>query len=211
MLPFTADVLFAGFARDNQGLWPLPLVALVLALGVILLTLRPVRLGNRAIAVLLPAAWLWTGYGYFYLSRAQIDFLGPIYALLFLLEGVLVVWRGVVRDRLAFRFRPGVAGVAGLALALLATIALPLADAISQGWMSARLVGLAPAPTALFTLGLLLLNDGRPPLSLSVIPLLWTLIAGATGWILAIPQDLVLPVLGLVAFGLGIQSARSVQ
>ena len=64
------------------------------------------------------------------------------------------------------------------------------------------MVGLAPGPTAVFTLGLLLLTarpHAAPP---RVIPLLWTLVAGATAWILAIPQDLALPVAGLGGFAL---------
>jgi hypothetical protein len=73
---------------------------------------------------------------------------------------------------------------------------------VGHGWRSLRVVGLAPGPTAAFTLGMLLLTVGRPPLRLAVIPLLWTLVAGATAWILAIPQDLVLPAAGLGAFAL---------
>jgi len=109
---------------------------------------------------------------------------------------------GVVRGRLAFRFRPNLPGWAGLTLALAALIAWPLADGLGHGWHSVRLVGLAPGATAVFTLGLLLLTDRRTPFHLTIIPLLWTLIAGATAWILAIPQDLALPVAGLGAFAL---------
>jgi hypothetical protein len=46
---------------------------------------------------------------------------------------------------------------------------------------------------------MLLLGAGRTPLHLAIIPLLWTLIAGATAWILRIPQDLALPVVGVIA------------
>jgi Family of unknown function (DUF6064) len=60
----------------------------------------------------------------------------------------------------------------------------------------------SPRPTAIFTLGLLLLRAGGTPLHLAIIPLLWTLIAGATDWILSIPQDLTLSITGLVEFGL---------
>ena len=69
-------------------------------------------------------------------------------------------------------------------------------------WIFTRVVGLAPGPTAVFTLGMLLLCAGRTPLHLAVLPLLWTLIAGATAWVLAIPQDLPLPVAGIGAFAL---------
>jgi hypothetical protein len=201
MLPYTADVLFSSFAAYNRALWPLPILAVVLALGVILLTLRPVRGGDRAIGALVTLAWLWIGGGYHFLHLAALDFAAPAYGAFFVLEGLLFGWVVVVR-RLAFRFVADLFGWAGLALMIAATLAWPLADLSGHGWQSLRLAGLAPGPTAAFTLGLLLLSEGRAPLHLAIIPLLWTLVAGATAWVLAIPQDLPLPVAGLGAFAL---------
>ena len=211
MLPFTAEILFSSFEQYNRALWPLPLVALALALAVILLTLRPVRGGDRAIGALLAAAWVWIGVGYHYLHFAAIDFAAPLYGAFFVLEGLLLAWTGVARGRLAFRFGADLFGWAGLALAIAAALAWPLADLSGHGWPSLRVAGLAPDPTAAFTLGLLLLTEGRTPLHLAVIPLLWTLVAGATAWILAIPQDLALPVAGLGAFGLILWKNRRQQ
>jgi hypothetical protein len=62
-----------------------------------------------------------------------------------------------------------------------------------------RRAGLAPCPIALLTIGLLLLSDGRRPLLLLLIPVLWTLVAGATGWSLGIPHDAVLPLASIAA------------
>jgi Family of unknown function (DUF6064) len=202
MLPFTADILFSSFEQYNRALWPLPLVALALALAVILLTLRPVRGGGRAIGALLAAVWVWIGVGYHYLHFATIDFAAPVYGAFFVLEGLLIAWAGVARGLLEFRFGADLFGWAGLALAIAAALAWPLADLSGHGWPSLRVAGLAPGPTAAFTVGLLLLTEDRAPLYLALIPLLWTLVAGATAWILAIPQDLALPVAGLGAFGL---------
>ena len=50
MLPFTADILFSSIAQYNRALWPLPPVALLLGLAAVLLTVRPVRDGNRLIS-----------------------------------------------------------------------------------------------------------------------------------------------------------------
>lgn len=209
MLPYTAEIFFSSFEQYNRALWPLPLLAFALGVAGLLLTFRPARHGDRAIAAALAAAWLWTGYGYHYLHFATINFAAPIYAALFILEGLLLVWTGVVRDRIAFRFRPDVVGWSGLILALAGLLAWPLADGLAYGWAGVRLVGLAPGATAVFTLGMLLLTERRTPLHLALMPLLWTLVAGATAWILAVPQDLAQPVAGLVAFGLILWHERS--
>jgi hypothetical protein len=202
MLPFTAEILFSSFEQYNRALWPLPILAPALALAIVLLTFRPVRGSDRAIATVIAFAWLWIGVGYHFLHFATIDFAAPIYGAFFVLEGLLLAWTGVARGRLAFRFGADLFGWCGLALAL-AAIAWPLADGLlGHGWQSARVVGLAPGPTAIFTLGLLLLTAGRTPLHLAAIPLLSTLVAGATAWILSIPQDLALLVAGVVGFAL---------
>jgi Family of unknown function (DUF6064) len=203
MLPFTAEILFSSFEQYNRALWPLPMLAPALALAGVLLTLRPVRHGARVIAVLIALAWIWIGVGYHFLHLAAIDFTAPVYGVLFVLEGLLLAWTGIARGRLAFHFGADLFGWCGLALALAAALAWPLADGLlGHGWQSVRVVGLAPGPTAVFTLGLLLLTAGRPPLHLALIPLLWTLVAGATAWVLTIPQDLALPVAGVGGFGL---------
>jgi hypothetical protein len=202
MLPFTAETLFSSFEQYNRALWPLPILAVALALAIILLTLRPVRGGDRAIGALVALAWLWIGVGYHFLHFAAIDFAAPFYGAVFALEGLLLAWTGVVRGNVAFRFGADLFGWTGLALAIAAALAWPLADFWGHGWPSLRVALLAPGPTAAFTLGLLLLTEGRTPLHLAVIPLLWTVVAGATAWILAISQDLALPAAGLGAFGL---------
>lgn len=212
MLPFTADVLFSSFEPYYGALWPLPILAPGLALALVLLTLRPVRHGDRAIGLLLALAWVWLGAGYFMAYFAAIDFAAPGYGLLFVLEGLLLAWAGVIRGRLAFRFTGDLFGWGGLVLALAAALAAPLGDALmGHGWGSARVVGLAPGPTAVFTLGMLLLEAGRTPLHLAVIPLLWTLVAGATAWIVGIPQDLALPVAGTGAAALILWKNRRVR
>ena len=201
MLPFTADILFSSIAQYNRALWPLPPIALLLGLGVVLLTLRPIRNCNRLIGALLAAAWLWIGIGWHMLHFARLDFAAPLYGALFVLEGLLLLWIAI-RGRPAFRYRGGPAGWGGLALAMLA-LAWPLVDRLAGlTWQSERVVGLAPAPTTVLTLALLLLVAGRSPWHLAIIPVLWTLVAGAMAWILWIPQDLALPVVGVGAAGL---------
>ena len=200
MLPFTSDVLFSSFETYNRALWPLPILAVAVALAMILLTLRPIRGGDRAIGALVALAWLWIGVGYHFLHFAAIDFAAPVYGAFFVLQGLLFGWSALIH-RLAFRFGADLFGWAGLALTIAAALAWPLADSLGHGWQSARVAGLAPGPTAAFTLGLLL-TAGRAPLHLAIVPILWTLVAGATAWVLTIPQDLALPVAGVGAFAL---------
>jgi hypothetical protein len=62
--------------------------------------------------------------------------------------------------------------------------------------------GVAPCPTTIFTMGLLLLTEGRTPPHLAIIPVLWALVGGSAVWLLGVPEDLALPIAGLSGLGL---------
>jgi hypothetical protein len=57
-----------------------------------------------------------------------------------------------------------------------------IAPLTGRPWHQADIFGVAPDPTVLATLGLLLLAHGRPRWELLVVPVLWCVISGATLW-----------------------------
>jgi hypothetical protein len=184
-----------------------------LALALLWLAFRPHHATgahrSRLPAMILAAAWAWTGAVFHGRYFAAINFIAPVYAGLFLLQALLLVWWGVVRGWIAPHRPAGLGGWAGLALILYAIAGYPMIAAVAgDGVASARVVGLAPGPTAVFTLGMLVLADGRTPLYLAFVPVLWSLIAGATAWTLGVPEDLVLPLLGLGSLALIIRKNR---
>ncbi len=71
-----------------------------------------------------------------------------------------------------------------------------------HGWPRTPLSGVAPCPTAIFTIGILLLADRRTPLHLVAIPLLAALYCGTTAWLLNLPEDLAVPLAGVGGLGL---------
>lgn len=202
MLSFTAEVLAALLDSYNRALWPAQVAAYVLALLVVLLALGRRPGGGRLAAAVLAAGWAWTGARFHLVELAAIDFLAPVYGALFLVQAVLLAWRAI-GGGLSFRDGPAPSGRAGLGFVAYALLAFPVIAAVADGgFSSAAIVGLTPAPTAVFTLGVLLLAAGRTPWHLAVIPVLWCLIAGAVASQLGITADLPLPVLGVAALGL---------
>ena len=207
MFPYTATIYFHLLERYTAALWPLPVVAGVLAVAALLLALRPLPGSGRAVATLLAGAWLGVGGGFYLNHAVPLSYLAPPQGGLFLLQGLLLLWHGTVRNRLPFQYRGTAPHRAGLALAVAALVAYPLLDGLADSaWLGLRLAGLAPAPTMLFTTGLLML--ARPPRHLLVLPFLWSLFAGFSAWRLAVPTDAALPVLALLALVLGLRRAQ---
>lgn len=208
MFPFDAEVLASLYALYNAAVWPAPAVALGLALVALWLAVPPRRGDGRFIGTLLAAGWLWCGLVFFDRHLAPFDFMAPVYGWLFVAQAVLLLW-GLVWRRATLQFRADVFGAAGLALAAVALFGLPLlAGFVEGGYASARIVGVAPGPTALFTLGLLLLAPLRTAWPLMVIPLLWTGVAGAMAWALDVMAAWPLPFLGLAALLLSLWRLR---
>lgn len=215
MLPYTAEVFHAFLAQYNAAIWPAPLVGV--ALGVAALALRPVAGAGRLVALILVAAWTWSGL-VFHLGWFQtINFAAAGYGAVFLVQAALVAWLGLARDRLApgalapgrRGARVGVVGWAGAAMVAYALVGYPLVELLAgRGLAGAPLFAVAPGPTALATIGLVLLA-ARPPAMLLIVPVLWAVAEGATAWILVVPRDAALPVAAVVAVMLLLASRRT--
>ena len=209
LLPFSEDVFFRLFEQYNASIWPAQVVAYALGVALLVLALRPRRGGDRVIAVGLAVFWLWTGIAYHMLFFATINWAAWGFGALFALQGVAFVWRGALRGELRFRFTATPHGWVGLALAVFAMAGYPLAGWLAgHAWPRTAVFGVAPCPTTIFTLGLLLLAEPRVPLRLLAIPVLWAVIGGTAALLLAVPEDAALPLAAVLALALAIAKNR---
>lgn len=198
--PFTAEILESLVGRYMLAVWPLPVVAPALALLAALLAFRPSPYGGRAVAAVLAAAWGGVGIDFQIKTAGTIDFLAPAYGVAFLVQSALLIWAGLLRDRLPVGPPRDAAGWLGVAACAMAIAGYPLlALATGKAWPALPVVGVTPDPTVMLTVGLLLAGSARPPLYLLAIPALWALVAGAQGWMLGTPERLVLPLVTAVA------------
>ena len=207
--PFTADRYLSLFEADNSKIWPAQGGADALGLLARFLVLRPVAAGGRIVFAVLSVFWLWNGIAYHLMHFFQINFAALGFAALFVLQGVLFA-AIAIGGRRSFRFRPDVLGWTGLILCLFALVAYPLLGWLAgHGGSRAAAFGVAPAPTVIFTFGMLLMLEGRAPLTLAMIPLLWSLAAGSAAVLrLGILEDASVLLAGVVGFGLLVWKRR---
>jgi hypothetical protein len=111
---------------------------------------------------------------------------------LFVLQILLLLWVGVLRERVRFHPGRGLAGIAGAAMLTTSLFAYPaLAPLLGRGWRQAEVFGIAPDPTVIGTAGLLLLTE-PPQWKLGVVPLVWCLFSGLTLWAMKSPEAVLL-------------------
>jgi len=211
LLPFSAEVFFRLFEQYNAAIWPTQILAYVLGLLLVTLAmLKPRPGGDRIVAAGLGAFWLWTGLVYHILFFANINFMAWAFGALFVCQGLLLLWGGALRGRLRFRFTSTLYGWTGLAFVAFAMVGYPLIGwLVGHGWPRAPMFGVAPCPTAIFTLGMLLLAEPRVPLHLMAIPMLWALIGTIAALVLWVPEDFALPLAAILGLMLAIGKNRA--
>ena len=209
MILFTREVYLRLFDQYNAAIWPAQLVAYLGVAVVLLMIFRRRRGGRRVIAAILAGFWAWAGVIYHMGTFATINWAAWGFGALFVVQGAMLAWVGGVRGRLSFRFDRTPAGWIGMGLMALAAVAYPLIGPLTgAGWTQVGLVGVAPNPTVLFTLAVLLLARGGVPIFLLAIPLAWCLIAGSAAWFVPVPEDLVLIPAGILAAVLAVRRTR---
>jgi hypothetical protein len=181
LLLFSPATYWRLFELHNLEVWPAHVPAL--AAGVAMLALvraRAVRRG-RVAAAMLAGCWLWVAWAFHFQRYATINWASVWFALAFALQAAGLAWTGVVRGQLVFDGPDTRVRHAGLALVVFALIGLPLVAPLSgRPWTQAELFGIAPDPTAVATLGVLLAAAGRTRWQLMVVPLAWCALSGAT-------------------------------
>ena len=209
MLAYDAEVYFSLMAQYNAAIWPAQAVAWVLGVIALGLLFHPSRSASVAIGMIIGACWLWTGVAFHWVTFAPLNFAAPVFAGVFVLEALLIALVIGSQGDLRFRVTPTASGWAGLALSTIALGVYPiLAPLTGIAWAQSPMFGVSSPTTVLFTLGMLLLAQPRMPWMLAVIPVLWTLYAGAVAWVLEIPQDMILPVAGGITMALAIYRKR---
>lgn len=199
-LPFSQEAFLSLFETYNLAIWPAQLVAYALGALAVVLVFWPRQWGTRVIGAILALFWLWTGIVYHGLFFTPLNFFAPLFAALFVVQGLLLLWRLVVRSDIVFRFQRDVIGYTGHGLMMFALIVYPLLNvAAGHEWPRIPVFGVAPCPMTIFTFGMLLLAQPKVPASLLVVPLVWSLIGGSAALLLAMPEDFSLLLAGAAA------------
>ena len=213
-LLFSPRVYWRMFELQNDMLWPLHLVTVAAGLVIVLSLLPRPKHGGGWINLLLAALWAFVAWSFLWNRYAAINWAIIYVAPAFALQAIVLAVAAIIRGGLTFDWRD-VAGWTGLLLAFTGLVLYPILPPLAgRPWRSVEVFGVAPDPTVILTLGLLLAARGRALPILLPIPLLWCLLSGLTLWAIDDRQAW-LPLLAmgtfLVAMGLRSVTKRPVS
>ncbi|WP_137174598.1 DUF6064 family protein [Massilia sp. HP4] len=204
-LMFSQRSYYRMIALYNEAVWPAHLLALAAGLVVIGCVALPGPRTRRIALLVLTAAWAWAAWAYHWQRYADINTAGPWFALVFGVQALLLCFmalrpHGAAPARMQKHVALGLTGLAVIGYPLLAL-------GSGRGWSQAEVFGIAPDPTAVATLGVLLACRAHPIAWL--MPLAWCAVSGATLMELRVGYAWLLPTFAILAVAAGLLSRHS--
>lgn len=198
--PFTIEEFLNVFKSYNEAVFPMQIVFYLIAFFVLYFLYRSVENNGKIISGVLTFMWLWIGIVYHLIFFTSINKAAYIFGILFIIQGVLFFYFGVVKDNLTFEYRRNSFNLTGILFIFYALIVYPVIGYfLGHRYPSSPTFGL-PCPTVIFTFGLLLLANRRIPLITLIIPLLWSIVGFGAALNLSIYEDNGLLVSGVLGF-----------
>ncbi|UKJ76695.1 DUF6064 family protein [Azospirillum brasilense] len=173
--------------RHNEALWPAHVLLLLLGVAILLGLIRPRPWSHRAIAGTLAVLWAWLAWSFLWERYATINWAASYVALLFAFQAILLALIGSrLRWSLSWTGRAPV----GLVLFLYAIALHPLAALLAgRPPRGAEVFGITPDPTAIATIGLVMMAEGRWSWLLLAAPMAWCLASWATLHSMGAPEQ----------------------
>lgn len=203
--PRTYDRLFELY---NVDVWPLQIAMAGAGLAIVAMAWKPAW--QRGAFVLLSLCWAWVAWAFHLERYAQINWTAPWFAGAFALQAALLAGTGAVVRAAPCVDTHSPSDRLRLVLALLVIVGYPLvAPVLGRPWTSGEAFGLAPDPTALATLCLVMRRHGPACWTLAIVPTAWCAVGAATLLAMESAQAYVVIVLALVALALPLARRRA--
>jgi hypothetical protein len=199
-LPFTVEQFLTVFEQYNTAIWPAQVLAYLLGIACLVLTTKQSPVCDRITSAILALFWLWMGVVYHMVYFSHINQVAWAFGALFVAQAFVFLIVGVFRHGIAYRFSLNAYGLVGALLFLYAMLVYPVLGAsLGHEYPRGPMFGVAPCPTTVFTLGLLLwARNGRLPKYVVAIPFIWSVIGFFASLQLGIKEDTGLLVAGLI-------------
>ncbi len=200
--PFTTEEFLRVFERYNLTVWPMQYIFILMAVAAIFLAVRKSAYSGRLITLILSIFWLWMGAVYHISFFTIINKAAYIFGAVFIVQGALFLFAGILRNRLSFTFKNNIYGITGVILMVFALLLYPLiCYRLDHIYPFSPTFGL-PCPTTIFTFGMLLWADHKFPGYLFIIPLLWSAIGFTASFSLGMKEDVGLLISGIITVSL---------
>ena len=111
--PFTTEQFFSVFEKYNHAIFPVQIILFLLSILALIAIGSTIRQKDKFVAGILGVLWLWMGIGYHIAFFSGINNVAYGFGLLFILQGLFILWEGIVLYNLKFAFKLSIQAVFG--------------------------------------------------------------------------------------------------
>jgi len=171
------EKLMSVFVEYNLATWPMQVFAYLAAHVRLYSAFKQTRCANNIALGILSFFWIWTGLVFCIFFWAPSYPAAYAFGILFIAEG-LVFLLNAMNPTLSFHAQRNQFTLVGGIVIAYAMVGYPLVGYfLGHVYPRSLPFGLVPCPTAVFTLGLLMLTDKKIPRFVLVIPVIWSVCA----------------------------------
>lgn len=176
-VPFTQEQFLQVFEEYNTVVWPTQIIFYLVAFTSLFFIIKKRRFSNQLNTIMLVFLWLWMGLVYHILFFSTINKAAYLFGVVFILQALLLIYIGLYKKQLNYYFDvKNKYHLFALVLIIYALVIYPIiGNLVGHVYPASPTFGL-PCPTTIFTFGILLLSVERVPISLFIIPLLWSIL-----------------------------------
>lgn len=198
-MPFTVEQFISVFEKYNQAIWPMQIFTYVLAVWAVFLLVEKKPQSNKIIASILAFFWIWMGAAYHLKYFSQINKAAIVFGALFLIQGLIFLIYGVIKENIVFDYIYDKNTVVGGFFILFGMVLYSVIGLLfGHVYPRSPIFGVAPCPTTIFTFGMLLFTKKLPKVII-IIPFLWSLLGFSAALKLGITEDVGLLIAGVTA------------
>jgi hypothetical protein len=210
-LPFTIEQFLGVFKTYNESIFPLQILFYLLAGAIVFLSVKTSVWSDKVINSILAFFWVWMGIAYHILFFSTINKAAYLFGILFIIQGLLFFYYGVLKQRIRYKVKQDKPGMMGTTLVIFALIIYPaLGYLFGHVYPSTPVFGV-PCPTTIFSFGILLWSDKKVPVIILIIPFSWSLVGFSAATVLGMREDFALVLAGLLATALLLFGKQGVQ
>ena len=206
--PVTTDQFFAVFEKYNHAIFPVQIILFLLSIVALIAIGSNIRQKDKFVAGILGVLWLWIGICYHIAFFSGISNVAFGYGALFILQGLFLLWEGIILYNLKFEFKNSIQDYVGYFFILYGLIIYPFVSYLSEPNLFRTISVGFPSPTIILTLGFLLLCDKKFSKYLLIIPSLWAVIGISAVIKPGVYQDSIMLITAIIADVLILRSKK---
>lgn len=198
-IPFTTEQFFQVITDYNITFFPIQILIVFLGIICLILIHTGKSYKDKLIGSYIGMLWSWIGIMYHLAFFTSINKAAYIFGILFILQGLVVLYETFRGDKLKFQFKGHAVDYIAYILLIFAIIIYPILLYFLENSIYTTITLGLPCPSTILTFGFFMMTSRNFPKFLLIIPVIWTIIGTSAAFNFGVYPDYMMLIAAIVA------------